>query len=174
MADTPATPPESGDERLGQSAQPLAARSVGDPEKIKALALEAARLCHDDKCTDVVVLDVRDLSPVTDYLVIATGTSDRQMRSVLDHVEDLGSSMDFPPFKVSRDDGTLWLLADFVDVVVHLFEPNARAHYDLEMLWGDAPRVEWRRPGDPRSGITGPGPRNPGPRNPGSQSPAGR
>lgn len=147
------TPPSSQEpHRDGQSTQSPAARSVGDPEKIRQLALEAARLCSDDRCTDVIVLDVRDLSQVTDYIVIGTGTSDRQMRAVLDHVEQLGASMGFPVFRVSRDDRDVWLLADFVDVVVHLFEPNARAHYDLEMLWGDAPRAEWKRPAPPHQG----------------------
>lgn len=138
--------------RDGQSAQSPAARTVGDPAKIRQLALEAARLCADDKCTDVVVLDVRELSQVTDYIVIGTGSSDRQMRSVLDHIEDVGKPLGFPAFRVSRDDRSVWLLADFVDVVVHLFEPNARAHYDIEMLWGDAPKVDWKRAATPKQG----------------------
>lgn len=138
--------------RDGESAQRSSSRSVGDPAKILELATEAARLCSDDKCADVILLDVRGLSQITDYIVIGTGTSDRQMRSVLDHVEDLGTSLGFPVFRVSRDDRAVWLLADFVDVVVHLFEPNARAQYDLEMLWGDAPKVDWRRSATPKQG----------------------
>jgi ribosome-associated protein len=64
---------------------------------------------------------------------------------VLDHATELAESMDAEPYAVTRDSGTLWLVADFVDVVAHLFEPNTRAHYDLEMLWGDAPRIAWER-----------------------------
>jgi ribosome-associated protein len=75
--------------------------------------------------------------------VIGSGTSERQMRSVLHHIEDLGKQTGYPAFRISADDRAVWLLADFVDVVVHLFEPDARQHYDLEMLWGDAPRVAW-------------------------------
>lgn len=108
-------------------------------------AVAAARLCRDDHCEDVMVLDVRALSSVADYIVIASGTSDRQMRSVLRHAEELGQSVGSPAFKTSSDDRATWLIADFVDVVVHLFEPNTRSHYDLEMLWGDAPRVAWER-----------------------------
>lgn len=99
----------------------------------------------DDKCNEVVLLDVRGLSQVTDYIVIGSGTSDRQMRSALADVEHLGAEHGFPVFRSSADDRATWLLADFVDVVVHVFEPNARAHYDLEMLWGDATRVRWQR-----------------------------
>lgn len=109
-------------------------------------AVAAAQLVRDDKCTDVVLLDVRNLSQVTDYIVIGTGTSDRQMQSVLDHVEVLGKSLGYPAWKTDTDQRSTWLLLDCVDVVVHLFEPNTRAHYDLEMLWGDAPRLSWERP----------------------------
>lgn len=123
-----------------------AAPQPTEAEKTMKFVIEAARLLSDDKCEDVVVLDVRKLSQVTDFVVIGSGTSDRQMRSVLKHVEELGGTQGFRAFRVSADERAVWLLADFVHVVVHLFEPNTRAHYDLEMLWGDAERVEWERP----------------------------
>jgi ribosome-associated protein len=128
----------------------FASRSTTDPEQSRAFAIEAARLAADDRCEDVIVLDVRQLSQVTDYLIIGSGTSERQMRAVLHHVEDLGAEMGFPAFRSSVDERASWLLADFVDVVVHIFEPNTRAHYDMEMLWGDAARVPWERPADER------------------------
>lgn len=114
-------------------------------EAAHVFALDAARLLSDDKCQDVMVLDVQKLSQVTDFIVIATGTSDRQMRSSLKNVEEMGESRGHRVFRSSADERASWLLADFVDVIVHVFEPNARAHYDLEMLWGDAPRLEWER-----------------------------
>lgn len=125
---------------------PAATGPMTQAEQARAFAISAAQLVRDDKCTDVVLLDVRNLSQVTDYIVIGTGTSDRQMQSVLDHVEDLGKTMGYPAWKTDTDQRSTWLLLDCVDVVVHLFEPNTRAHYDLEMLWGDAPRMEWERP----------------------------
>ncbi len=120
--------------------------SPSERDLSREFAIDAARLLHDDKCTEIVVLDVRGTSQVSDYIVIGTGTSDRQMRSVLSHAEQLGSSRGFAPWRTEADPGGRWLLMDSVDVVVHLFEPNTRAHYDLEMLWGDAPRVAWERP----------------------------
>ncbi|MDQ7013307.1 MAG: ribosome silencing factor [Planctomycetota bacterium] len=111
----------------------------------EALAIELARLFHDDKCTDVVVLDVRGMSPLTDYLVVGSGSSERQMASVLDHAVEIVEKRGGEAFGITKDAGTLWLIADFVDVVAHLFEPNTRAVYDIEMLWGDARRVEWER-----------------------------
>lgn len=132
-----------------------------DPPQTEAaelFAIEVARLAADEKCEDVVVLDVRGKSQITDYIVIGTGTSDRQMRSVIQHIEELGMQRGFPAFRSNADERSTWLLSDFVDVVVHLFEPNTRAHYDLEMLWGDAGRVPWERPGHPsrdRAGLRG-------------------
>lgn len=122
--------------------------TTGDPKATRQFAIDVARLIHDDRCEDVLVLDVRNLSQVSDYIVLASGTSDRQLRSVQQHVVELGSELGHPAFGKSTDEGATWMIADFVDVVVHLFEPNTRAYYDLEMLWGDAPRVVWEREGD--------------------------
>lgn len=133
------------------SPERTAARSTGDPAVTRAFAVEAAQSLMGDRCEDVIVLDVRELSPVTDYIVIGTGTSDRQMAAALSHVEDLGEERGFVRFGKHADERATWLLADFVDVVVHLFEPNARAHYDLEMLWGDAARLPVREPKKPGS-----------------------
>lgn len=124
--------------------------------KAEAFAIEAARLLHDDKCTDIVLLDVRGRNPMTDYLVIGSGTSDRQMRSTLHDVEDVGAKIGYSAVRSTSDDRATWLLADFMNVIVHLFEPNTRAHYDIEMMWGDAPRIPWERPGSPardRAGL---------------------
>ncbi len=101
---------------------------------------------HDDKCTDIVVLDVRGKSPITDFVVIGSGTSDRQMHAVIQNVRAKGEKIGHTAWRSDADDQSTWLLADFVDVIVHVFEPNIRAHYDLEMLWGDAKRVQWERP----------------------------
>ncbi|MBX3403714.1 MAG: ribosome silencing factor [Phycisphaeraceae bacterium] len=129
-----------------QTHQVLPTRSATDPAATRALAVEVARGLSDDKCTDVVVLDVAGLSQVCDVIVIASGTSDRQMRAAAMHAEDTAAAMGFPTFRKSIDDRTTWIALDFVECVVHVFEPNARAQYDLEMLWGDARHVEWQRP----------------------------
>lgn len=126
---------------------PKVKRGRPTPEgKSYTFAVDAARLLRDDKCEDVVLLDVRGMSQITDYVVIGSGTSERQMRSILHHVEDLGAKQGFQAFRQNVDDRASWVLADFVDVVVHLFEPNTRAHYDLDNLWPDAKRLPWERP----------------------------
>ena len=113
-----------------------------DQETAKAFAVQAAQSLNDDKCTDVVVLDVTGVSPVTGFIVIGSGTSARQMRSALESVNDLAKEVGTSAYAISSDERAMWLLADFVDVVIHLFEPNAREHYDLESLWSNSTRVE--------------------------------
>jgi ribosome-associated protein len=107
-----------------------------------AFAAEAGRLLRDRHCEDVLLLDVTGLSQVCDYVLIATGTSDRQMKSVAGEVADLGDSCSMHAFRKSVDTNATWIVVDFVTVVLHLFEPQRRAYYDLEDLWSDAKRIE--------------------------------
>ncbi len=131
----------------------LPTRSATDPAVTRAFAVEVARSLADSKCTDIVLLDVQQISQVSDFIVIASGTSDRQMRAAGQHVSELAEQQRFPVYRKSTDDRTTWIVIDCVDCVVHIFEPNTRAQYDLEMLWGDAPHVEWTRPGEKRRGL---------------------
>jgi ribosome-associated protein len=106
-------------------------------------AIEAARLAAQTHCQNVAVLDVAGLSPVTDFFVIATGTSPRQMRSVCDEIEELGQQRRFRSLSRSGYDGEQWICVDFVDVLLHVFSGEAREYYDLDNLWGDAKSVAW-------------------------------
>ncbi len=121
------------------------ARRAADDAAARACAIDLARAIADDKCEDVAVLDVRGASPITDYIVIGSGSSDRQMRTALQTAQTLGYERGFGSIRSSADDRATWLLADFVDVVLHLFEPNTRAFYDIETLWPDAERLSWQR-----------------------------
>jgi ribosome-associated protein len=122
----------------------------------RQLAVTMARTCAENRCRDVTVLDVRKLSPVTDFFVLATGTSGRQMKGVADRAVDAGRDLGQKPFGVEGTEtmegaeGSRWILVDYVDVVVHVFTPDSRTYYDLELLWGDAPRVNWQRGWKPR------------------------
>ena len=120
-------------------------RAATDTAAARDFAIEAARLLGDRHCEDVRVLDVRGLSQVCDFLVIATGTSDRQMKALADELAVLGKQRDHAPFRNSADPTATWIVVDFVTVVAHLFEPGQRAYYDLESLWSDAPQVVWAR-----------------------------
>lgn len=153
-ADGEAVPAEV-DEEIASLSGPTQTRSTADPAKMRSFAVECARLFEADKCEDVVVLDVRGRSQVAEYVIVGTGTSDRQMNSAIDDAVEVGKSYGLPAMRTNRDDRSTWLLADFVDVIAHLFEPNTRAYYDIETLWGDAPRVDWKSeapPAAPRGG----------------------
>ena len=116
-----------------------------DSRKLRAFAIKAAQLMEDRHCEDIRLMDVRGLSQVCDYVLIGSGTSDRQMKSVAHELEELGEENDNAAFRSNRDEGGTWVVIDFIDLVTHLFEPNQRAYYDLEALWSDAEIVEWKR-----------------------------
>jgi len=119
---------------------------VSASDRARSFAVEAARCLFDDKCTDVVVLDVRGRSQVTDFFVIGSGTSDRQIASAAENVAELGEASGHSLFRSNlREPKSNWVALDFVDVMVHVFMPETRLYYDLEMLWGDAPRIPWAR-----------------------------
>ena len=107
------------------------------------LAKRCARLLAEKKLEDITVLQVAESIQITDYFVLATGWNGRHIRSASDHL-----------VKEFRDDGIhrsgnegyqdgKWILIDFDDVVVHLFLTDQRKHYDLELLWGDCPYIDW-------------------------------
>jgi len=111
----------------------------------RAFAAEAAQLLADRRCEDIRVLDVRGLSHVCDFQIIASGTSERQMKSVAAEVKDLGEERGMAVFRSTSDVSHTWVVIDCVDVVVHLFEPNLRLYYDLEDLWSETEAIDWRR-----------------------------
>ena len=122
----------------------------------RRLAVTLARVCAENRCRDVFVFDVRKLSPVTDFFVLATGTSSRQMSAVADRVVQAGEELGQRPFGVEGTKGAegaqagRWVLIDYVDAVAHVFTEESRKYYDLELLWGDAPRVDWKKGWKPR------------------------
>lgn len=111
----------------------------------RQLAIEFARIAHDLKSEDVVAFELGAISPVTDYTVICSGTSARQVRGVADRIVEYGKKVGERPYGLCGYETASWVVIDYVDVVVHLFAKPYRSYYDLELLWGDAPRVEWAR-----------------------------
>jgi ribosome-associated protein len=119
------------------------ARGRGNPPPSRDLAVAAARAASDKQAFDIVVLDVHETIVITDLFVICTASSQRQIRSVLDAVEEsLRGLGEKPARREGEPEGGWWLL-DYIDVVVHVFGEEERAYYDLERLWRDAPRVDW-------------------------------
>ena len=114
-----------------------------DDAKANDLACKIAQMLDDFDCMDVLVFDLRGISPITNYIVIASGTSDRQIKALGGRATDLAETLGVERYGSDTDQTARWVVLDFVDVMVHLFEPETRALYDLEMLWGDASQVDW-------------------------------
>lgn len=106
-------------------------------------AIAAASAASDKKATDIVAIDVAELLVVTDYFVICTGNTDIQVRAIADEIEDkLREECGIKPIGREGVAEGKWVLLDFADLVVHVFQPGERDFYRLEKLWGDAPRLE--------------------------------
>ena len=93
---------------------------------------------EDKKATDVAVLDVRGVCSFTDYIIIGSGMSDRQIRAMAEHVmETFGK-----PFGREGVEQGRWVLLDYVDVVIHIFQGDLRKYYDMEGMWYEAKRIK--------------------------------
>ena len=105
-------------------------------------ALIAAKAADEKKATDIMVQEVRDLIGVTDYFVIASGTSTTQVGSLADEVEYELSQSGIEPHTTEGFDSKNWVLLDYSSVIVHVFVPNTRTYYDLEHLWADGEPID--------------------------------
>jgi ribosome-associated protein len=123
-----------------QTATERATRSVPPSREVAA---RAARAAAAKQATDIVVLDVHELIVITDFFVICSASSQRQVRTVIEAIEDSIRELGEKPIRREGEEGAGWWLLDYVDVVVHVFGDEERAYYDLERLWKDAPRLEW-------------------------------
>jgi|UniRef100_A0A7C6AEI2 ribosome-associated protein len=102
------------------------------------LAKELARIISDKKGEDIIIFDLRDISPITDFFVIATGLSDIHNKTIAEYLSEFEK-----PEHIEGIEGGGWILIDYIDVIVHIFSKEAREFYGLERLWGDAPRVNF-------------------------------
>ena len=109
----------------------------------KKLALLCRELADNRKAEDIVVLDVGKISSVTDYFVIASGTSEPHLRAITEEItEKLRADYGLRPRAVDGTLQTAWVVLDYFDVIVHVMRADVRARYNLEGLWGDAPEVK--------------------------------
>ncbi|HWL66142.1 MAG TPA: ribosome silencing factor [Actinomycetota bacterium] len=108
---------------------------------LTSLVLDAAKAASSKKAQDVIVLDVSKLLVITDHFLICSGTSDRQVRTIADEIEKtLREDHSVKPYRREGEREARWVLLDYVDFVVHVFQTADREYYDLERLWADAPR----------------------------------
>jgi ribosome-associated protein len=112
----------------------------------KKLALLCREFADNKKGENIVILDLRELSSVTDYFVIVSGTSEPHLRAIVDEVTDsLREEHDVRPRAVDGTLRTAWVVLDFFDVIMHVMRQDVRDRYDLETLWGDAPMIKTRK-----------------------------
>ena len=119
------------------------------PVALQTDALDRACLCArvaaDNKGRDVVVLDMRGVTPIYDFLVLATGASRRQMHAIAEEVDAAMREVGDRRLGIEGYEASRWIVQDYGDVVMHVFDTEAREYYALEDLWADARRVDWER-----------------------------
>jgi ribosome-associated protein len=118
--------------------------ATSDALPSREVAARAARAAAEKQATDIVVLDVHELIVITDYFVICSASTKRQVKTVIEAIEDSIRELGEKPIRREGEEDGGWWLLDYFDVVVHVFGDEERAYYDLERLWRDAPRLEWQ------------------------------
>lgn len=108
------------------------------------LALAAAQSAHDNRARDILILDLRELTPVFDFFVVATGASRRQLHAISEDIDNK-LEKELGDRRLGREGyaESRWILLDYGDVVMHLFDDETREYYGLEDLWADAPRTKF-------------------------------
>jgi ribosome-associated protein len=122
------------------------ADDVAEDGRDKAIAL--ARLADEKQAEDIVLLDLRGISTLTDFLVVCSGTSTPHLRAIRKHLADKGPDIaGLERNAIEGNEESQWLILDYWEIMVHVFHPAKREFYALEALWGDAPIIDWL-PGD--------------------------
>ena len=112
------------------------------PLKSKDLAIQAAKAALEKKALDVTVLDLSGLTVIADYFVICSGESTTQVKAVAEFIEQEFANKRVKPLGIEGVAHSHWILLDYGDVIIHVFEKETRAYYNLEKLWMDAKVVE--------------------------------
>src|SRR3989339_253529 len=110
----------------------------------KEIAILCARIADAKKAEDILILDVRRLTFITDFFVICNGSNKRQLQSIASEIELKLHSHGIHGVGIEGYSDGRWILMDYGDVVIHLFDREMRHFYDLELLWGDAPKLLWK------------------------------
>ena len=111
----------------------------------EARAILCAQVAEDHKGKDILVLDLRGLTPIFDFFVIATGTSRRHIHTLAEEIDAALHAQGEQRRSIQGYQASRWVVQDYGDVLVHIFDSDARDYYGLEDLWADAPRIDWQR-----------------------------
>ena len=106
-------------------------------------AIQCARIAEDNKAKDVVILDLRGITPIFDFFILMTGASRRQIHTLAEEIDAYLRSQDERRLSIQGYQASRWVVQDYGDVMLHVFDPDTRAYYTLEELWNDAKKVDW-------------------------------
>lgn len=106
--------------------------------EIKELVSKAVKVIEDKKGTDIKVLNINEISPLADYFIIATGSNANQLHAICDEIQAVLAKDKAYAKQVEGYDKANWILMDFGDIIIHLFQPESRDYYNLERIWRDA------------------------------------
>lgn len=120
--------------------------AISEDQRQRSLeaACHCARLAEEFRGRETVVLDLTSVTPVFDFFVITTGTNPRQMRALAEEIRQMMKARGSVSLGTEGEGNSNWLLQDYGDIVLHVFTPEAREAYDLERLWADARKIDWR------------------------------
>jgi ribosome-associated protein len=107
-------------------------------------ACRVAQIAEEFRGRETTVLDLTEVTPIFDYFVITTGANPRQMFALAEEVRQVMKSKGNRCLGTEGEAGNQWLVQDYGDIILHVFQPEARTLYDLERLWADAKRIDWR------------------------------
>jgi ribosome-associated protein len=108
-------------------------------------AIQCARIGDDNKAKDIIILDLRGITPIFDFFVLMTGASRRQIHTLAEEVDAYMHSQGEKRLSIQGYQASRWIVQDYGDVVVHVFDQESRVYYALEDLWADAKKVDWQR-----------------------------
>jgi ribosome-associated protein len=108
-------------------------------------AILCARVAEDNKARDILVLDMRGITPLYDYFILSTGISRRQIHTIAEETDAALRAEGEARLSIEGYEASRWVVQDYGDIVVHVFDADTRSYYALEDLWADAPRIDWER-----------------------------
>jgi len=109
------------------------------------LTVQCAHIAEDNKARDIVILDMRGITPLYDFFLLCTGASRRQIHTLAEEMDAALRAAGEKRASIEGYDASKWVVQDYGDIVVHVFDPDTRTYYALEDLWADAARIDWTR-----------------------------
>jgi ribosome-associated protein len=107
--------------------------------------IQCAHIAEDNKARDIAILDMRGITPLFDFLLLCTGASRRQIHTLAEEIDAALRGAGEKRLSIEGYDASKWVVQDYGDIVIHVFDPDTREYYALEDLWADALRIDWTR-----------------------------